>query len=103
MKTFSTMIAAATMLATPALAAPHRQITEDERADCLTMDNDDDGTEFCAKSLVGMTQAQIDAWITEEARRRHRWMDDVLACQKLTDTALFRQCGADAEAKFRQY
>ena len=41
-------------------------------ADCLLTDNrgpNHDGAEFCIKSHKGMSQAQIDAWYLEEAKR----------------------------------
>ena len=41
-------------------------------ADCLLTDNrgpNHDGAEFCIKSDKGMSQAQIDAWYLEEAKR----------------------------------
>jgi hypothetical protein len=70
MKTaLTTLILAAALLAPGAYAAPHRQITDAERTNCLTMDNDEDGTEWCVKSGKGMTQKQIDAWYEKEAER----------------------------------
>ena len=41
-------------------------------ADCLLTDNrgpNHDGAEFCIKSDKGMSQAQIDAWYLEEAKK----------------------------------
>lgn len=41
--------------------------------DCLMKDNrgpNHDGEEFCVKSGKGMTQAQIDAWYAEDAKKQ---------------------------------
>jgi hypothetical protein len=64
--------AAAAMLPGAAYAKPHHQITDAQRLDCLTTDNDPDGTEWCVKSIKGMTQAQIDAWYDEEDKKLFR-------------------------------
>jgi hypothetical protein len=61
--------AAAALLPAGARAKPHHQITDAERGDCLTTDNDPDGIEWCVKFGKGMTQAQIDAWYVEEGKR----------------------------------
>jgi hypothetical protein len=62
-------LAAALLMPACAYAAPHHPITDAEHYHCLTMDNDDDGTEYCVKSGKGMTQKQIDAWYEKEAAR----------------------------------
>jgi hypothetical protein len=93
---------AASQCSGPARAAPHQQITDEERYECLTTDNDDDGTEWCVKSGKGMTQAQIDAWYAEEGKRLHQWMADIHVCNQMTDGAEFRHCRDAARIKSEQ-
>ena len=68
-RTLIAITTAVAMLPAGAWAKPHHQITDAQRADCLMTDDDPDGTEYCVKSGKGMTQAQIDAWYAEDAKK----------------------------------
>ena len=89
---FAIAITAVTMVPASTQAAPHHQITDEERYDCLTTDNDDDRTEWCVKSGKDMTQAQIDAWYAEEGGRLNAWMAAIKECNLMTDGDEFRRC-----------
>jgi hypothetical protein len=52
-----------------AYAKPHRQITDAQLRDCLDIEYDPDGTQWCAKSSRGLSKAQIAAWEDAENKK----------------------------------
>src|ERR1700730_5784913 len=63
-------LGAVILVAPMAQAKPLHQITDAQRENCLMTDNDDDGTEFCVKSGKGMSQAQLDEWYLQDAKKK---------------------------------